>query len=118
MCSSDLLDERPSDAELHQIRIHGKRARYAAELAEPAVGRRATRFLGKAKVLQDLLGDHQDAVVAEATLRRLGQTTVSRRTAFVAGRLAERQRQSAAAVRRALDSTWTKLERRGAKAWE
>ena len=28
------------------------------------------------------------------------------------------ERQRAAAVRRALDSTWAKLERRGAKAWE
>ena len=112
------LPATPSDATLHALRIRGKRARYAAELAEPAVGRRATRFLRTAAALQDLLGAHQDAVVTEATLRRLAQTTASRRAAFVAGRLAERQRQRAAAVRRALDSTWTKLERRGAKAWE
>ena len=117
------LPATPSDATLHALRIRGKRARYAAELAEPAVGRRAARFLRTAAALQDLLGAHQDAVVTEATLRRLAQTTASRRTAsgrtaFVAGRLAERQHQRAAAVRRGLDSTWAKLERRGAKAWE
>ena len=40
----------PSDEQLHRVRIRGKRARYAAELAEPLVGKRgeAVRARGEA----------------------------------------------------------------------
>jgi CHAD domain-containing protein len=112
------LPDKPSDAQLHALRIRGKRARYAAELAEATVGRPASRFLAKAKVFQDLLGDHQDAVVADATLRRWAATVVSPSTAFAAGRLAERMRLRRAAAREALPATWKKLLRRGTKAWD
>ena len=39
----------PSSATIHMIRIKTKRARYAAELAEPVVGKPATRFIKKAR---------------------------------------------------------------------
>ena len=49
-----------------------KRARYAAELAA-AIGARGTgKYLKRAKIVQDVLGDHQDAVVAAAVLREVG----------------------------------------------
>ncbi|MEK6801553.1 MAG: CYTH and CHAD domain-containing protein [Nitrospirota bacterium] len=65
-----------SDTVLHRIRIKGKRARYAGELAQTCVGKPARRFLRRAKVFQDLLGDHHDAVVTEQRLRKLlGQAT-------------------------------------------
>ncbi|HEY8217217.1 MAG TPA: CYTH and CHAD domain-containing protein, partial [Acidimicrobiia bacterium] len=58
------LAPEPSDAQLHKVRIAAKRARYAAEAVEPAVGKRA-RVLARALVdVQDALGEHQDAVVA------------------------------------------------------
>jgi CHAD domain-containing protein len=58
------------DAELHEARKAGKRLRYATEAAGPAVG--GTRALVKrTKALQDLLGEHQDAVVAAPVLREL-----------------------------------------------
>ena len=63
------LGDDPSDEELHRVRIKGKRARYAAELAEPVVGKPAARFVAQAKSFQDVVGDHQDAVVAEERLR-------------------------------------------------
>ena len=62
------LDDHPADAELHALRITVKRARYAAELAGPGDPAR-DRFLEQARKLQTLLGDHQDAAVAEAQLR-------------------------------------------------
>jgi hypothetical protein len=50
-----------------------KRARYAAELAA-ALGAKSTRkYLKRAKRLQDVLGDHQDAVVATEVLHGLGE---------------------------------------------
>ncbi|HET9647590.1 MAG TPA: CYTH and CHAD domain-containing protein [Microlunatus sp.] len=57
--------------ELHRARKALKRLRYAAELAEPADPGLASTAK-KAKGLQTLLGDHQDAMVAARYLARLG----------------------------------------------
>ena len=63
------LDGDSPDADLHRGRIHVKRARYAAELASHELGERGARFVDAAKRLQDVLGEHQDAVVAEERIR-------------------------------------------------
>ncbi len=65
----DALPPNPPDADLHQIRILAKRTRYAAEAAAPLVGKKAKAFAVAVAELQEVLGDHQDAVVAEAWLR-------------------------------------------------
>jgi CHAD domain-containing protein len=114
----EALPDDPSDAELHRLRIKTKRARYVAELAAPVVGRPAARFARKARKLQDALGDHRDAVVAERSLRELLAVSRGRQAAFVVGRLAERQRARRRAARKAIAGDWRKLERRGRKAWE
>jgi len=58
------LPKADDDVErLHRARKAEKRLRYAAELVEPA-DRRMKRTARKAKELQTLLGEHQDAVVA------------------------------------------------------
>lgn len=59
----------PPDDDLHELRIYGKRARYAAELipGEPGVG----AFLVALAEFQEVLGDHQDACVLEDQLREL-----------------------------------------------
>ena len=67
------LGPDPADTALHDARKTTKRARYAAELAERARGRKATRFIAATKLLQDVLGDHQDAAVAERTIRELAE---------------------------------------------
>jgi CHAD domain-containing protein len=74
------LAPSPSAGELHKFRRRGERARYAAELAEAATGGRATRFIARAKELQDLLGEHEDALIAEDALRRLARRTRDQRT--------------------------------------
>jgi CHAD domain-containing protein len=111
------LPEKPSDGDLHAVRIKVKRARYTAELAQAIVGRPAERFIEKTRTLQDILGEHQDAVVAEERLRALIEGARGRRAAFVAGRLVERQRSRRLAARTAFVEHWPKLERRGRKAW-
>jgi CHAD domain-containing protein len=111
------LPETPTDADLHGVRIKAKRARYAAELAAPVAGRPAERFVERIKKLQDILGEHQDAVVAEAHLRALAGRPTGRRAGFVAGLLAERQRARRLAARAAFGEAWPKTERRGRKAW-
>ena len=60
------------DVVLHRARKAGKRMRYTAELAEPVLGKPAARAVRWATGLQDVLGEHQDAVVASETLLRLG----------------------------------------------
>jgi CHAD domain-containing protein len=111
------LEPEASDEELHRVRIKGKRARYAAELAEDTVGKPAARFVGRAKRLQDLIGEHQDAVVAEERLRALRRSARGASTAFVLGRLVERQRRRREHARARLLRTWKKVERSGRKAW-
>jgi CHAD domain-containing protein len=65
----DGLDEGSPDDDLHRGRIRVKRARYAAELAAHELGKDGARFVDAAKRLQDVLGEHQDAVVAEERIR-------------------------------------------------
>jgi CHAD domain-containing protein len=89
------LGEDPPDDDLHALRIRGKRLRYAAELAEPAGGKPIRQLIRATKELQDVLGEHQDAVVAESEVRRLLAglgDPVEAGVAFVAGRLVERER--------------------------
>lgn len=57
---------------MHRARKAGKRARYAAELAEPALGTSARALVKRAKKLQDELGGLQDSVFASEFLRQLG----------------------------------------------
>lgn len=110
------LPKHPSAAELHEIRIKVKHARYAAELAQPDVGRRAERFVAKAKALQDILGAHQDAVVAERyVLRAAGQAPGAR---ALARQIAARQEERRGEAREAFIEQWPKLKRRGRRAWE
>lgn len=111
--SAKKVGKDPSDEELHRLRIRAKRARYAAEVIG---GER--RFVDRAKALQDVLGEHQDAAVAEARIRELvGQVRGTGRTALVAGRLIERQRARRAAAREAWPKAWKRLRTAGDAAW-
>ena len=107
----------PNNATIHETRIKTKRARYATELAEPTVGKPATRFINKARVVQDALGMHQDALQAEAHIRAFLKESTSARAAFVAGRMVERQRQRRERARKKMERLLRGLVKRGEKAW-
>jgi CHAD domain-containing protein len=111
------LGPKASAAEVHRARILAKRARYAAELAEPVAGKRARRFVKAAKKFQDVVGSHQDAVVAADRIRGVVDRTKSMESAFVAGRLVERTTALRRKARRELPRAWKRLERQGRKAW-
>jgi CHAD domain-containing protein len=111
------LPEEPPDADLHAVRIKAKRARYAAELAAPDVGRPAERFVDLVKNLQDVLGEHQDAAVAEGRLRAFAGEPPSPRAGFVAGLLVERQHARRQGARAAFAECWPEVLRGGRKAW-
>jgi CHAD domain-containing protein len=113
----EALPGTPTDEDLHTVRVKAKRARYAAELATVEVGRPAERLAGRLKKLQDILGAHQDAAVAEARLRELAGEGSGPGAGLVAGLLVERERARRMAARAAFEEWWPKVRRRGRKAW-
>jgi CHAD domain-containing protein len=107
------LPDDPPDDELHALRIRAKRARYAAELAAVSGGsKKLARYLDALKSLQDVIGEHQDAVVAEEEVRRVGGV----KHALAAGRLIERQCQIRRERRRDFPSALDLALDRGRKA--
>ena len=108
---------RDDDLQLHKLRIHSKRARYAAELARASRGAPAARFIKSVTRLQDVLGEHHDAVVALDELRRLASMVDSRPGAFTAGRLAGREERRKLEARHDLIEAWKDVKRRGKAAW-
>ncbi|GAA2827840.1 hypothetical protein GCM10010441_60290 [Kitasatospora paracochleata] len=84
------------ESALHAARKAAKRARYAGEAAGPA----ASDFTERMKTLQDLLGRHQDAVVAAAEVRVLSDG------GFGYGVLYGRQVEEAAQIRAQLPEAW------------
>jgi CHAD domain-containing protein len=106
--------EDASDASLHAVRIRAKRARYAAEAVSPVFGKRAEAFAQAAARLQDVLGDHQDSVVARAWLREAAEGGAD---AFVAGELAAIEAQAAADARAAWPKAWKALSRKRLRFW-
>ena len=103
------------EQELHHIRILVKRARYTVELSEPFLRKHAKRFLQQAKSLQDVLGQHQDALVLEHQLLSHRTLTRSPGVAFVKGILVERCRNRQKATRQNLPQLWEKLRKLGKK---
>jgi CHAD domain-containing protein len=105
----------PDDAAMHRLRIAGKRARYAGELAALPADRHGQAFIRAAKDLQDVLGAHQDAVVAEERLRALAAGAESA-VAVAAGRLVEQETERRARSRSELPDALKALAR-AAKRW-
>jgi CHAD domain-containing protein len=108
------LPKGPSDAELHRLRIEAKRARYAAELALLGGANGAERVVDSAKRLQDAIGEHQDAVVAEERLRAFAAGP----GAVAAGRLIERERARRARMRSAYPAALEAALHAGRKAFD
>ena len=109
--SAAALGSGSSDAAFHATRIDAKRVRYGAEVLASVFGKRATRFASAAGALQEVLGEHQDAVVAMAWLADRGIEAEDQAVAFTAGRLAELESASRARARKRWPKSWKRLER-------
>ena len=96
--------DEPVDEQLHDLRKRGKRTRYAHELSG------AKDVVRRAKAFQDVLGEHQDSVVAEERLRTLSHEAPADQ-ALAAGLLIERERARREAARKAWRQAWRQLDR-------
>jgi CHAD domain-containing protein len=95
------------DAAIHEARKKTKRTRYAAEAARPVLGKPAKTMVKSMKSLQNLLGEHQDSVMARQTLRELSAVAhASGENAFTYGLLHGREEQRATAVEAELPGFW------------
>lgn len=108
----DALAAAPAEraAALHEARKAAKRARYAGETAVAAVGARAERYARRMKAVQDVLGEHQDAVVAASTL---AAHAAGSGEPFGYGVLYGRQLATEEAARRRLPDVWRRAGRHG-----
>jgi CHAD domain-containing protein len=112
----DLPDPAP-DTALHEVRIRAKRARYAAEVVEPAFGKPARNFAKAVTEVQDVLGEHQDSVVAAAWLRANALTLGDPRAVYVAGELGAMERAAADSSRAAWPKVWKKASAKRLRDW-
>jgi len=120
-CGRDLEASSP-DADFHQVRKLAKRARYAAELIAPALGSRtvehAKRFIRLTTQLQDILGEHQDAIVAATELQRfLARNPHDLKLAHRILDVLEIEHQAAQATRAKFFDVWKKLDRKKSLRW-
>ncbi len=111
--------EDPPDEVLHALRIQGKRLRYTGELVATS-GRKPERkpvrqLVESTVALQDVLGEHQDACVAQHRVMMLLDDlddVVDINVAFVAGRLTEREEASRIATRQSWSTAWRQVQHR------
>ena len=104
------------DEHLHEMRKAAKRLRYAVEALRPVRPRRAKRLVKQVKAVQDLLGEHQDPVVARGLMRELGAAaTAEGGNGFAFGWLMRDEQAHAERVEAELDPAWANLRRRARK---
>ena len=104
--------EVSNDEALHEVRIRAKHARYAAEFAAATAGPRLEFLADALAGVQDLIGSHQDAVVAERRVREVATDEVR----LAAGRVIEHERQLRREARAALPGAMDRVERRAERA--
>ncbi|WLW55007.1 CYTH and CHAD domain-containing protein [Streptomyces sp. YU58] len=99
------------DVAIHEARKKTKRTRYAAEAARPALGKPAKDLVKSMKSLQNLLGEHQDSVMARGTLRELSAVAhAAGESAFTYGLLYGREEHRAATVEADLPGFWDEVK--------
>jgi CHAD domain-containing protein len=108
----------PSDTQLHRIRIRAKRSRYAAEALVPVVGKPAEEFAAACEEIQEILGDHHDAVVAQEWLRKAAAVNgAPGASAMAAGVLIAAERDVATRRRGEWETAWAALDRKKLRSW-
>ena len=114
--AADALGDDPPDEALHEVRIRAKRARYAAEAVVSVFDVDARRFAAAMAEVQDVLGEHQDAVVARQWLSKTA-VECSPIEAYAVGMLADAEWRAACAARDGFPAVWRSAEHRNLRRW-
>jgi len=115
--SAKAAKDDPTDELLHETRIRAKRVRYAAESMSLVSGKPSVAFARAAKRLQDVLGEHQDAVTTLRWLSDGPRRSETPDVAFVAGRLAQVELDARRRARSEWRGVWRMLRRKD-RFWE
>jgi CHAD domain-containing protein len=107
------------DVALHQARKSAKKTRYAAAALVPAFGPVAAAFAAQIASVQEILGEHQDSVVAAEELLRLALVANSQQdeSAFTFGLLVGVEHSRADAARRRFDQVWKSASDKRYRKW-
>jgi CHAD domain-containing protein len=110
--------ERPTDRDLHRVRIAAKRLRYAAEASVPDIDKPASRTATAAEKVQTVLGELHDSVGAVQWLETQStDPTLTRADAFTAGILSRDENLQQTHLRACWASDWKKFKRKRNRAW-
>jgi CHAD domain-containing protein len=111
----------------HQVRIGGKRTRYAADLVAPVMGHGAKRFARRLAEVTDLLGEFQDSHLLRAQLDQLlapGSSSMPPlidphdvRSMFVLGRAYSAEELAAEHLQRQFLDLWSTMKAPGHRRW-
>jgi len=102
----------------HEIRKAAKRLRYAGEAVEPAFGAPAAALAKNAEHLQEVLGEHQDSVVARQALRDLGaRIHLEGENAFTIGRLHALEQVRADEAAAEFEAAWRAVSDKHLRSW-
>ncbi|UWX97625.1 CHAD domain-containing protein [Arthrobacter zhaoxinii] len=101
-----LAGEEHTEA-LHEARKNAKQLRYAAEVWAPVQPKEAKEMVDAAEHVQKILGEHQDSVVTQAYLRRMGAAaSAAGENGFTYGRLHALEQASAQSARERFAGAW------------
>lgn len=114
---ANAMDDPPEDEQMHYVRRLAKKSRYSSEVVKEGGGKAVAKFLTEIKALQEILGDLQDAAVAEERIRHYLESVQNTKAAFALGRMAERQAFKKQKCRRDFPQAWDSVERVGRKVW-
>jgi CHAD domain-containing protein len=104
---SSIKGSADPDVARHETRKAAKRARYAAELAVPVLGVAAKRVVKDAKRIQEVLGAHQDGIIAMEHLETAAGRARTTSEAFALGVLYGKEQCQAETAKGRLATTWS-----------
>ena len=109
----DLPPGTKRDKALHEARKAAKKTRYATEPARDSLGKPAKRLGKRVKAVQQVLGDHQDSVVAREALCKVTLAAhAAGEPSFTWGLLYGQEQAAADRDERELPPVWAEASRR------
>jgi CHAD domain-containing protein len=115
------LDPDDDEEAFHKVRIRAKRVRYASETAAASLegdsAKKAFAFAKHAEKIQDVLGETQDAAVAQRVIMEIAPAHRDLNFAVAAGRLIERQYVDSESIRARFFEVWRAFDRKKNRSW-